>query len=210
MENTTTAETIEALKKDERVKAYLLAMDQQRRQLFATHELVSFTPNDHYFVVKGRKFWIYPDAMTYDRLVSFGELLPTIIFGKTYMEQVKMMHNIEKLATTGNDILKAIHEIATISKNWNQLTSKNMDAKPFMAKYIDKVLLFCSTFILEEGENPKEFDLRKQEPKIELWRSECEISCFFLLAKISVPMLKQLLPGLQVMERKQTGEGNKQ
>lgn len=106
------------------------------------------------------------DFLSVDRYIKYLQLLPELTYGVTFKEMHEKLMRIYELATHGNDVIGAFHQIAT--EAFNQISAiKNFDDTRF-----PKILEFCALFINYSGEDITIWDDRVAKLKIDAWRKE--------------------------------------
>lgn len=140
-------------------------------------------------------YYINLEAMSFARLKRFAELLPSIIYGKSYLELANFIHSLKVKMTTGEETLKQTYfEVATALTEWDQYALGN--ASTFYETTMDNMLRFCALFIVEAGEDMCVVDDILTEKKITNWKSDCNMLDFFLLTSSQLPKYRELLTTL--------------
>lgn len=109
---------------------------------------------------KSGKTYFIQDQLSVERYSQFLAFQPMITKGASYQEWAKSNNQINQLATSGNDILGALHQIATITMNMNSTW------KEFTEKRYHAIMYFAMLFINREDEDPAIYDERVMTAKI--------------------------------------------
>lgn len=141
----------------------------------------------------GVDYYIDTEAMGYERIVRFSELIPVIAFGRKYLELVNFIHDLRmRMISGGDDFKKTYFDVATELTNFDQYLKENAATNP--APLIDDVLRFCALFCVTKDEDMSVVNDRIQEDKITAWKKDMDMHSFFLLARLQVPRYRELYP----------------
>ena len=142
-------------------------------------------------------YYINTEAMGFERLKRFSELMPVIIWGKNYMDLGMFVHSMRvKMTSGGDDFKKTYFDVATELTNWDQYLLDN--GSTFSESYIDDVLRFCALFCVTKNEDMTKINDVEMELKVANWKKDMDILSFFLLAKSQVSRYKELLEALSL------------
>lgn len=152
-------------------------------------------PESGVFESCGEYYYINTEAMAFDRIKRFGELLPVIIYGKKYLDVAMWIHGLRmKMTSGGDDFKKTYFDVATELTNWDQYLLDNPGT--FVDNYVDDVLRFCALFCVTKDEDMTKLNDAHIEDKISKWKKDMDMMSFFLLATQQVPRYKETLQAL--------------
>lgn len=141
----------------------------------------------------GVDYYIDTQAMGYESIVRFTELVPVIAFGRKYLEIISFIHDLRmKMIAGGDDFKKTYFTVATELTNFNQYILDNGEKNP--SAFIDDILRFCALFCVTKDEDLSVINDRDIEEKITAWKQDMDMHSFFLLARLQVPRYRETYP----------------
>lgn len=148
-------------------------------------------------------YFINTEAMAFDRIKRFAELLPVIVYGRKYHDLAMFIHDLRiRMTSGGDDFKKTFFDVATSLTNWDQYLLDNTMDGP--SSHIDDILRFCALFCVTKDEDMTKLNDVLIEEKITNWKKDMDMMSFFLLSRLQVPRYRELLEVLS-MEAKTNG-----
>lgn len=132
------------------------------------------------FESNGKKYYIAPLEMGYNRLVPFSQRQSEVMHGVKIEDAIKFIYNVYtemKKGEEGNykqSFLNAFEELSEFCKNLEGYNPEKI-AQQSYEKYYE----YCTYFILREDEDINSFDPRIAEQKIEDWKTDIYPKDFF-------------------------------
>lgn len=152
----------------------------------------------------GTFYFINIEGMGYERLKRYAELLPIIIYGRKYFNFAQMIHDLRIKMTSGGEDFKATYfNVALELTNWDQYLLDN--SGQFFDNVIDDTLRFCALFMVTKDEDMTKVDDIHVEQKITHWKSDMDMTDFFLAAKQRQAGYKDLLRTLSEEAKRKGG-----
>jgi hypothetical protein len=134
------------------------------------------------FTANGTKYHIVQD-LPVGRDLKYQLLVPKLAFGVDFAGIFATMTQIYKHATEWEMPGRALHEIATLARNYQEAVKRAGEDKQRVPVYYE----LCALFINAEGENPAEIDENTVNAKIQDWIKEgIPRDDFFTLAIASI------------------------
>lgn len=147
------------------------------------------------FECGGVFYYINLEAMSFERVKRFYELIPVISYGKKYTDLLNFIHDLRMKMTTGDETMKQTYfEVAAELTNWDQYLIEN--GSNFMGSSIDDMLRFCALFCVTKDEDMTVVNDVIIEEKVANFKREMAMDSFFFLAASQVPRYKELLKKL--------------